>query len=272
MNENTIAFIGAGNMARAVIAALVKQGYPTANIIATNPTTPKLAALAADFGIEVTTDNIKAVKLADVIVLCVKPQIMAEVCQALLAGAPEIHEKLFVTVAAGLPVAHYQRWLGNEVRLVRAMPNTPAQVGLGVTGLFPHRLSNYEKSFVDQLFTGCGLTCWLQQESQINDIIAVTGSAPAYFFYFMQAIEQTAQQLGFAPAEARAMVAQTALGAATLASQSELSFAELREQVTSKGGTTHQAIETFREGQLEALVEKAMKAAIARAEEMAKTL
>ncbi|WP_306519085.1 pyrroline-5-carboxylate reductase [Rheinheimera sp.] len=272
MNENTIAFIGAGNMARSVIAALVKQGYPKENIIATNPTTPKLDALAADFGIEVSTDNIKAVKLADVIVLCVKPQMMAQVCTELLAGAPEIFEKLFVTVAAGLPVAHYQRWLGEEVRLVRAMPNTPAQVGLGVTGLFPHRLSNYEKSFVDQLFSGCGITSWLEKESQINDIIAVTGSAPAYFFYFMQAIQQGAEELGFAAEEARAMVVQTALGAATLALQSPLSFAELRAQVTSKGGTTHEAIERFKQGDLEALVQNAMKAAITRAEEMAKTL
>ncbi len=272
MNENTVAFIGAGNMARAVIAALIQQGYPKENIIATNPTTPKLEALAAEFGIETTTDNIKAAKLADVIVLCVKPQLMEGVCTALMAGAPEIFEKLFVTVAAGLPVAHYQRWLGAEVRLVRAMPNTPAQLGLGVTGLFPHRLSNYEKSFVDKLFRGCGLTSWLEDESQINAIVAVTGSAPAYFFYFMQSMEQVAEELGFSAEEARAMVAQTALGAATLAAQSPLSFSELRSQVTSKGGTTHEAIETFKNGGLEPLVQKAMKAAIARAEEMAKTL
>lgn len=271
MNENTVAFIGAGNMARAVIAAMVKQGYPADNIIAANPGTAKLDALAADFGIQTTTDNVQAVQRADVIVLAVKPQLMAEVCRDLIAKAPAIQEKLFVTVAAGLPVSKYESWLG-DIRIIRAMPNTPAQVGLGVTGLYPSRCSNYEKSFVDQLFSPCGLTVWLDNEAQINDIIAVTGSAPAYFFYFMQAMQQTAEQLGFAPEQAQAMVLQTARGAAALAAESGLAFSELRQQVTSKGGTTHEAIESFRRDRLEQSVKNAMQAAIKRAEELARTL
>lgn len=271
MNENTVAFIGAGNMARSVIAALIKQGYPAANIIASNRNPQKLAALSSDFAIQTTEDNVKAAQLADVIVLAVKPQFMAEVCQAMLAGAPEIHEKLFVTVAAGLPVSRYREWLG-DIRIVRAMPNTPAQIGLGITGLYPSQCSNYEKSFVDQLFRGCGRNVWLEQEAQINHITAISGSAPAYFFYFMQAMQQQAEALGFATEEARAMVAQTALGAATLAAQSDLSFADLRAQVTSKGGTTHEAIETFRTRELEQTVAAAMQAAIARAEAIAETL
>ena len=271
MNENTVAFIGAGNMARCLIAALVKQGYPAQNIIASNRNSEKLAALANDFAIQTTEDNVQAARLADVIVLAVKPQIMGEVCQALLAGAPEIHEKLFVTVAAGLPVSRYREWLG-DIRLVRAMPNTPAQIGLGVTGLFSSQCSNYEKSFVDQLFSGCGRNVWLEQETQINHIIAVSGSAPAYFFYFMQAMQQQAETLGFSSEDARAMVAQTALGAATLAANSQLHFADLRAQVTSKGGTTHEAIETFRARELEQTVAAAMQAAITRAEAMASTM
>lgn len=271
MNENTVAFIGAGNMARCLIAALVKQGYPAQNIIASNRNQEKLAALADDFGIQITEDNTYAARLADVIVLAVKPQLMADVCQTMLAGAPEIHEKLFVTVAAGLPVSRYREWLG-DIRIVRAMPNTPAQIGLGITGLYPSQCSNYEKSFVDQLFKGCGRNVWLNDEGQINHIIAVSGSAPAYFFYFMQAMQQQAEALGFQTEEARAMVAQTALGAVTLAAQSELSFADLRAQVTSKGGTTHEAIETFRTRELEQTVALAMQAAIARAEAMAATL
>jgi pyrroline-5-carboxylate reductase len=270
MNENTVAFIGAGNMARSVIAALIKQGYPAANIIASNRNPQKLAALASDFAIQTTEDNTHAAQLADVIVLAVKPQFMAEVCQAMLAGAPEIHEKLFVTVAAGLPVSRYREWLG-DIRIVRAMPNTPAQIGLGITGLYPSQCSNYEKSFVDQLFRGCGRNVWLEQEAQINHITAISGSAPAYFFYFMEAMQQQAEALGFATEEARAMVAQTALGAATLAAQSDLSFADLRAQVTSKGGTTHEAIETFRARELQQTVAAAMQAAIARAEAIAET-
>lgn len=271
MNDNTVAFIGAGNMARCIIGGMVKTGYPAANIIAANPSRPKLDALAQDFGIEVTQDNLLAVAKADVIVLSVKPQLMAEVCTALIAGVPEIAEKLFVTVAAGLPVSRYEQWLG-PVRLMRTMPNTPSLVGLGVTGIYASRCSNYEKAFVDAMFSATGRTVWLEQEAQINDIIAVTGSAPAYFFYFMQAMAQKAEALGFSPDEARTMVTQTALGAATMAQQSTLSFAELRAQVTSKGGTTHEAIEAMRSANLEQLVADAMQAAIRRAEEMAKTL
>ena len=271
MNDNTVAFIGAGNMARCIIGGMVKTGYPAANIIAANPSQPKLDALAADFGIEVTQDNLVAVEKADVIVLSVKPQMMAAVCEALIAGVPEIAEKLFVTVAAGLPVSRYETWLG-PVRLMRTMPNTPSLVGLGVTGIFSSRCSNYEKAFVDAMFSATGRTVWLEQESQINDIIAVTGSAPAYFFYFMQAMAQKAEALGFSQDEAGAMVTQTALGAATMAQQSDLSFADLRAQVTSKGGTTDEAIESLRHAGFETIVADAMQAAIRRAEEMAKTL
>lgn len=271
MNDNTVAFIGAGNMSRCIIAGMVRNGYPAANIIAANPSRSKLDALSAEFGIQITQDNLEAVTKADVIVLAVKPQLMADVCLQLKEHAPECLEKLFVTVAAGLPVAKYESWLG-EVRLIRTMPNTPAAVGLGVTGIFPSRCSNYEKAFVDGIFCSVGKTVWLQEEEQINAIIALTGSAPAYFFYFMQAMQQVGESLGFSTEEARAMVVQTALGAATLTAQSALPFADLRAQVTSKGGTTHEAIETLRQGGLENLVKDAMLAAIARAEALAKTL
>lgn len=271
MNDNMVAFIGAGNMARCVIAAMVNAGYPAQNIIAANRSQPKLTDLAADFGIQTTLDNIAAVKKADVIVLAVKPQMMQELCTALIAAAPEISEKLFVTLAAGIPVARYQQWLGN-IRLIRAMPNTPSLVALGVTGLFPSGCSNYEKAFVDHIFSGTGLTVWLDNEAQIDHVIAVTGSSPAYFFFFMQAMQQVAEQLGFDANEAKKMVAQTALGAATMALNSEHSFADLRAQVTSKGGTTHEAVSTFASQGLEKMVSDAMYAAIKRAQEMAQSL
>lgn len=271
MNDNMVAFIGAGNMARCVIAAMVKAGYPADNIIAANRSEPKLTALAADFGIHTTLDNIEAVKKADVIVLAVKPQMMQDVCSALIEAAPEIAEKLFVTLAAGISCARYQQWLG-QVRLVRAMPNTPSLVGLGVTGLFPSGCSNYEKAFVDHMFSGTGMNVWLTDEAQIDHVIAVTGSSPAYFFYFMQAMQQVAEQLGFASNEAKHMIAQTALGAATMALSSDHSFEQLRAQVTSKGGTTHEAICTFEHQGLEKMVSDAMYAAIKRAQEMAQSL
>lgn len=271
MNDNRVAFIGAGNMARCVIAAMVKAGYPAENILAANRSEPKLTALKADFAIATSLSNVEAARWADVIVLAVKPQMMQQVCEQLLAEAPECQEKLFITLAAGLPVARYEQWLG-DIRLVRAMPNTPALVSLGVTGLFPSRCSNYERAFVDHIFSDTGMRVWLEHEAQINHIIAATGSAPAYFFYFMQAMQQKAEQLGFSSSEAKAMIAQTALGAATMALQSDHSFDELRQQVTSKGGTTHEAISSFSAAGLEQMVAAAMQAAIDRAEEMAKTL
>jgi len=271
MRDNTVAFIGAGNMAQCIIGGMVRQGYPAENIIAANRSPEKLDKLQQDYGIQITTDNLVAAQKADVIVLSVKPQMMADLCRQLAEQAPECKEKLFITVAAGLPVSRYEEWLG-QVRLVRAMPNTPALVGLGVTGLFPSRCSVYEQAFTQDMFAGTGQTVWLEQEAQINSVIAVSGSAPAYFFYLMQAMQQVGEELGFSPEQAKAMVAQTALGAATMASQSELSFEQLRAQVTSKGGTTHQAIETFKQHNLETTVKAAMMAAISRAEEMAKTL
>ena len=223
MNDNTVAFIGAGNMAQCIIGGMIQQGYPAENIIAANRNAEKLQALKSQYGIATTTDNIEAVTKADVIVLAVKPQMMAEVCQQLVEQAPECQEKLFISVAAGISVERFEQLLG-QVRIIRAMPNTPALVGLGVTGLFPSRCSVYEQSFTEKLFAGTGKTVWLEKEQDINAIIAVTGSAPAYFFYFMQAMQQVAQELGFDEIQAKAMVAQTALGAATMASQSELSL------------------------------------------------
>lgn len=271
MIDNRVAFIGAGNMARCVIGAMVKAGYPATNIMAANRSEPKLTALAADFAIETTLDNVAAARWADVIVLGVKPQMMADICAQLLADCPECQNKLFVTLAAGIPISRYHDWLG-PIRLIRAMPNTPSLLGLGVTGLFTANSSNYEKAFVDHMFAGTGMRIWLDTEAQINAIIAATGSAPAYFFYFMQAMQQQAEQLGFSAAQAKAMIAQTALGAASMALQSEISFADLRAQVTSKGGTTHEAINTFQQHGLEQMVSEAMIAAIARAEQLAKTL
>jgi pyrroline-5-carboxylate reductase len=271
MNDNTVAFIGAGNMASCIIRGMVKHGYPAQHIIASNPSSEKLQILAAECGIQTTQDNIIALQQADVIVLAVKPQLMAQICQQIKQHAPESCEKLFVTVAAGLPVAWYQAELGN-IRLIRSMPNTPAAIGLGVTGLFASGCSNYERAFVDGIFAGTGQTVWLEHEAQIDHIIATTGSAPAYFFYFMQAMQQVAMELGFDEQQARAMVCQTALGAASMAQQSDVSFEALRLQVTSKGGTTHEAIERFRQHNLEKIVHDAMHAAIARAQDMAKQL
>jgi pyrroline-5-carboxylate reductase len=265
-----IAFIGAGNMARAIIIGMVNSGVAAQNIMVANPSPEKRLALAEKFGVQQTDDNIVAAKFADVIVLCVKPHFIAEVCQQINTNI-NINGKTFISVAAGTTVAQIQQALGGNRPVVRVMPNTPAQLGLGMSGLFASpEVSTDEKAISEKLMTAVGKIIWLNTEAQIDDIIAVAGSAPAYFFLFMEAMEKHAQQLGFSASESRMLVQQTAVGAAQMVAQNEESIAQLRENVTSKGGATQAAIKQFNSEGLEGLVVNAMDAAIMRAQEMAK--
>ncbi|QDP00422.1 pyrroline-5-carboxylate reductase [Thalassotalea sp. PS06] len=269
--ESTIAFIGAGNMSHAIIAGLVAKGYPAENIIAANPSTPKLKALEADYGIQTTQDNVQACKHADLVVLAVKPHLIQQVCQH-LAASVDLADKCFVSVAAGVDIKPMQTALGFAAPVIRCMPNTPSQLGLGVSGMFASaEVSEKQKQQADKLMASVGIVQWLPTEASIDDLIAVSGSGPAYFFAFMEAMQSKAMALGFTPEQARALVQQTALGAAQMVvNNSNDDIATLRENVTSKGGTTQQALTTFAEGGLAELVDKAMQAAKDRAIEMAK--
>lgn len=265
-----IAFIGAGNMARAIIIGLVNSGVAAKNIIVANPSPEKRVILANEFGVQQTNDNIEAAQFADIIVLSVKPHFICNVCQQ-LSSALDITNKLFVSVAAGTTVAQIQQALNKQVSLVRVMPNTPAQLGLGMSGLFASQEVNDEqKAASDKLMSAVGKVIWLETEDKINDIIAIAGSAPAYFFLFMEAMEKKAQTLGFNAQESRMLVQQTALGAAQMVEHNTAAISTLRENVTSKGGTTFAALEQFRKDDLDKIVSNAMNAAITRAEEMAK--
>ncbi|AZZ97129.1 pyrroline-5-carboxylate reductase [Pseudoalteromonas sp. R3] len=269
MANKTIAFIGTGNMSYAIIGGMIKNGFAPQSIIATNRNAEKLAKAHADFGVRTEQDNLKAVQQADVIVLSVKPQMMADLCQTFVDAGLDISDKLFVSVAAGITVKRLREMLAQDVKLVRCMPNTPSLLGRGVSGLFAADISDEEKTYIEQVFSSTGIAIWLDKESQINDVIAVTGSSPAYFFLFMEAIEEKAIALGFSPQQARALVQQTALGAAEMAlSQQDISIEQLRANVTSKGGTTHAAVEHLKANQLPQTVADAMDACIARAEEM----
>lgn len=269
--ESTIAFIGAGNMSRAIIAGLVAKGYPAENIIAANPSAPKLKALEADFGIQITQDNLQACERADLVVLAVKPHLIQQVCQD-LAASLDLADKCFVSVAAGVDIKPMQTALGFAAPVIRCMPNTPSQLGLGVSGMFASaEVSEEQKQQADKLMASVGMVQWLPTEASIDDLIAVSGSGPAYFFAFMEAMQQKAIELGFDQQQARALVQQTALGAAHMVVENaNQDIATLRENVTSKGGTTQQALTTFAEGGLAELVNKAMQAAKDRAIEMAK--
>ena len=270
MQHRTLAFIGAGNMSRSIIAGLIQAGYPAERITAANPSRPKLDELADQFGIRITQNNAEAAREAEVIVLAVKPQLMAAMLEALVAELGSLAGKLLISIAAGIKVERLQEMAGGHSRIIRTMPNTPSLLGLGMTGLYaPTGIEQADRDFAEQMMQAVGKTLWVAQESGINGVIAAAGSAPAYFFLFMQGIAEEAEAMGFSPEQARLLVQQTALGAAAMVEQNpELSLQALREQVTSKGGTTAEAVKTFQEQGLKPLTSRAMQAAVTRAAEM----
>ena len=269
-HKRTLAFIGAGNMSRSIIAGLIQAGYPAGRIIAANPSRPKLDELADQFGIRITQNNAEAAREAEVIVLAVKPQLMAAMLEALVAELGSLAGNLLISIAAGIKVERLQEMAGGHARIIRTMPNTPSLLGLGMTGLYaPTGIDQADRDFAEQMMQAVGKTLWVAQESGINGVIAAAGSAPAYFFLFMQGIAEEAEAMGFSPEQARLLVQQTALGAAAMVEQNpELSLQALREQVTSKGGTTAEAVKTFQEQGLKPLTSRAMQAAVTRAAEM----
>ncbi|MGR6980383.1 pyrroline-5-carboxylate reductase [Testudinibacter sp. P27/CKL/0425] len=267
MQQKLIAFIGAGNMSRAIILGLLNSGYPADKIIASNPSRAKLDALA-QLGVQTTQDNQQAAAAADVVLLAVKPQLMASVCGE-LSGLDFSH-KLVISIAAGISVARLQQLLPSAVALVRVMPNTPSLLSAGMAGLFANaECTAADRTFAAELMQAVGKICWLQQEKEINTVIAASGSSPAYFFLFLEAMQQEVVKMGLAPQQARELIQQAMLGAAQMViANPDTELAELRQQVTSKGGTTAAAIAVFEQQQLAATVQAAMRAAVARAEEM----
>ena len=268
MEQRTIAFIGAGNMARSIIAGLVASGYAPDKITATAPSPARREPLARDYGIHTTDNNLDAASQADVVVLAVKPQLMEEVCRPL--QILDFSGKLVISIAAGINANRLNEMLATHLNLVRVMPNTPSLIGKGMSGLYAAPdLNITDRQFAEDLMRAVGEVCWVEQESGINGIIAAAGSAPAYFFLFMEAMQNEAIAQGFSPEQARLLVQQSALGAAEMVKANpDVALDTLREQVTSKGGTTAEAIRTFNDRQLGDTVAQAMRAAVARAQEM----
>lgn len=270
MENRKITFIGSGNMSRSIISGLTKSGYNSRSITSTDPNKEQRELLTSLYDIHTEKDNHLAAENADVIVLAVKPQIMELVCGALTDI--DFSDKLVISIAAGISCQRLNELLDCQLNLVRVMPNTPALISKGMSGLFASEsVSEADKEFAGQLMQAVGETCWVEQESEINNVIAAAGSAPAYFFLFMEAMQKEAIAQGFDPETARLLVQQSALGAAEMVvANPQLELSTLREQVTSKGGTTAEALSTFNEHQLTDIVAKAMQAAVSRAEEMEK--
>ena len=261
MKEQTIAFIGAGNMAAALIKGLIQDGHPPANIVAADPDQAKLDIIAAQSQVEVNTDNNAAVAASDVVVLAVKPQIIAAVAADISAAVARGHP-LLISIAAGIPTPHLQQWLGETTAVVRAMPNTPAMLQAGATGLYAaSTVSDEQHSLAESIMRAVGLTVWVEEESLIDAVTAVSGSGPAYFFLFMEHMIRAARSLGLSDESAQLLTLQTALGASRMALESDDNPATLRARVTSPGGTTEQAVNALEAGGLEQLIMDAMRAA-----------
>ncbi|UJF19065.1 pyrroline-5-carboxylate reductase [Vibrio sp. SS-MA-C1-2] len=270
MEQRKIAFIGAGNMAKSIISGLVNSGYPSQLITTSSPNRANHPQLQQQFGINTTDDNHDAVLEADVVVLAVKPQMMADVCQPF--ANIDMRNKLIISIAAGVSCGRFNQLFKADLNLVRVMPNTPSLLGEGMSGLFAtEKVNKADRLYTEDLLNAVGKSCWVEQESEINNIIAAAGSSPAYFFLFMEAMQKEAEKLGFDQQTARLLVQQSALGAAQMVIHNpDLEISTLRQQVTSKGGATHEAIEVFNQHQLSDTVAEAMQAAIVRAEQMEK--
>jgi len=270
--NNKICFIGGGNMASSLVGGLINNAYPGELINVTDPDQSKLDDLAKQFSINTTTDNQAAVQQADVIVLAVKPQVLAEVCKSIKDSLQD-KSTLIISIAAGIRSTDIDRWLGNNNAIVRCMPNTPSLIQAGATGLYANpQTSATQKEVAEQILGAAGITLWVEEESLLDAVTAVSGSGPAYFFLFMESMQRAGCQLGLDEQTAGLLAKQTALGAARMALEGNDDPSTLRAKVTSKGGTTAAAIASFEANDFEKIIQQALRAARDRAIELADEL
>ena len=261
-----IAFIGGGNMGGALVGGLLARGFEAAALSVVEPLAPARERIAAQYRVHASAAPDAATRAADTLVLAVKPQDMRAALAPLAALAPG---KLVVSIAAGLRLADLSRWLGGHAKLVRAMPNTPALIGAGATGLYaPAEVSAAERARAEAILGAVGAAVWLDDEAQLDAVTALSGSGPAYVFWFIEKLAAAGEQLGLAPQVARRLALETVLGAARLAAQSAEPPATLRERVTSKGGTTEAALRVFEQEQLAERLARALEAARQRGAEL----
>lgn len=263
-----ITFIGGGNMATALIAGLAGQLTAGANIHVVDPNAEQLARLAENYGVTTAQQIDAAVAASDVIVLAVKPQQMREVAAALLPQLSNA-QPLLLSIAAGIRGADLARWLGGYGAIVRTMPNTPALIGQGITGMVAMAgVSEAQRTAADNIMRAVGATVWLDDEALIDPVTAVSGSGPAYVFYFIEAMQQAAQELGLSAEQGKQLALATFTGAAQLAARSPDDVSVLRERVTSKGGTTYAALTSMEQSGVKQAIVDAIKAASARGREL----
>ncbi len=267
-----IAFVGAGNMASSIIGGLIASGHPADRMSAADPFPTSLERLREIAPVAVYSDNVAAAHGADIIILAVKPQVMAQ-ATASIATTVRASGSLVISIAAGITIASMLARLGPKTAIVRCMPNTPALIGCGASGLFANdQTSARQREFAQYVLSAVGITCWVNSEAELDAITALSGSGPAYVFLFIEAMVAAGIELGLDANTAQQLALQTSLGASRMAQESDVDLAELRRRVTSPGGTTERAIQSFEQHGLRKVVANAMRAAADRAAEMAQEL
>jgi pyrroline-5-carboxylate reductase len=270
-NKTVIGFIGAGNMAYALIKGLIGDGLDEKNINVSDPNIELLEKRKSELSVSTYSDNLSLLMNSDVVVFAVKPQVLSVVCQELKNKVST--NQLFVSIVAGIQSKDINRWLGGNFSLVRTMPNTPALFQSGVTGLYANELvTKDQKNLVNMLLSAVGECFWVKEENLLDAITAISGSGPAYFFLLMQSMKQAAMALGLDEKTADSLSIQTSYGASIMAINSGKDSKTLRAEVTSPNGTTQAAIETFQDQNFEGIVASATRAAYDRARELSKEL
>ena len=270
MNIQKIGFIGGGNMASSLLSGLIASGHSPQHLWVSDINPETLKTLAKNLNVNTSASNDELINAVDVVVLAVKPQTLSSVAKS---AAPLIQQKksLVVSIAAGISQHSLSQWLGADTAIVRCMPNTPALVLTGATALHANeQVTPEQRNLAENIMRAVGIALWVNEESELDAVTAVSGSGPAYYFLLMEAMEKAALELGLNEVTARLLVQQTALGAAKIGLESSESPEQLRKRVTSPGGTTQKALETFEQGGFTELVSKALHAARDRSIEMSK--
>jgi pyrroline-5-carboxylate reductase len=271
---SNICFFGGVNMATSLIGGLIAQGHPADSISVSDPNEFQREHLTQLYSINAFADCGPAMADTDIVVLAVKPQVMKAVALSIASAIPaDTKQPLFVSIAAGINLFSLQSWLGKEQAIVRCMPNTPSLIQLGASGLYANEhTSIVQKNLAETVLKAAGIVQWVQSEAEIDAVTAISGSGPAYYFLLMEAMIDAGVELGLSRETASELTIQTAIGAAQMAKESDVDTAELRRRVTSPGGTTEQAINTFESAHLRDIVKAALNAANRRSGELAELL
>jgi pyrroline-5-carboxylate reductase len=270
LTDLKVRFVGAGNMASSLIGGMLNRGFLPSQITASDPGGHQRQLLTEKFGVQTFNENNAHFGIPDVVILAVKPQIMKQVSLD-IAKSISATNALVISIAAGIKVGHLEEWFTARTSIVRTMPNTPALIGEGATGLFANQYVSKDQMYLTEgIMDSVGISHWVDDEFKIDVVTALSGSGPAYFFLFMEYMQKTAIELGLTPEVAAKLTEQTALGSAILAQRSPDDIKILREKVTSPNGTTEAALKSFENNGLEEVVKQAIKAANNRSMQLSK--